>query len=183
MTLTTAKWTIDDYHQMIKSGVLDDRKVELLRGEIVEMAPEGELHFFCRSEAGDYLAALLGNLAKVRQDGPITLPNCSEPEPDLAVVQPLGREYLEHHPYPENIFWLVEYSESSLSKDLEIKSKIYAEVGIPEYWVANLKQHWLVVFRDPIHGEYTSMTTLTGGMIQPVAFPTLSVAIDRMINS
>jgi Uma2 family endonuclease len=89
----------------------------------------------------------------VRLAKPITLPNTSEPESDIAIVQRLGREYLEHHPYPDNIFWLIEYSESSLEKDLEIKRKIYAQVGIPEYWVVNLKRRQLIVFRDPQDGE------------------------------
>ncbi|MGC1394173.1 MAG: Uma2 family endonuclease, partial [Coleofasciculaceae cyanobacterium] len=117
MTISAAKWTIAQYHQMIAAGILSDRKVELLQGEIVEMPPEGEPHAYCSHEAGEYLAKLLGNLATIRQAKPITLPNNSEPEPDIAVVQPLGREYRQHHPYPENIFWLIEYANSSLEKD------------------------------------------------------------------
>jgi Uma2 family endonuclease len=133
MSVAIAKWTLDEYHRMIAAGLLDHRQVELLKGEIVEMAPEGEPHAYFSSEAGDYLAQLLGERAMVRQAKPITLPNQSEPEPDLAVVQRLGREYLDHHPYPENIFWLIEYADSSLDKDLQTKSQVYAEVGIPEY--------------------------------------------------
>lgn len=183
MSLTIAKWTLDDYHHMIAAGILDNRHVELLRGEIVEMVPEGEPHFYSRNEAGEYLMQLLGNRAKVRQDGPITLPNASEPEPDLAIVEPLGREYRSHHPYPENIFWLIEYSDSSLSKDLELKSKIYAEVGIREYWVVNLRKSQLIVFRDPQDGEYNSKMTLTDGTIQPLAFPDVDILVDRIINA
>lgn len=182
MTLTTAKWTIEDYHRMVDAGILNDRKVELLKGEIVEMAPEGKPHAHFSSRAGTHLVQLLGDLAMVRPAKPITLPNDSEPEPDIAIVQALGDEYLEHHPYPENIFWLIEYSDSSLNKDLEIKSKVYAEVNIPEYWVVNLKQRWLVVFRTPIAGEYTSKATLTGGIIQPIAFPNISVSVDHVIS-
>lgn len=59
-------------------------------------------------EAGEYLMELLGDRVKVRQAHPVTLPNHSEPEPDLAIVQQLGREYQSHHPYPENIFWIIE---------------------------------------------------------------------------
>ncbi|HTL89711.1 MAG TPA: Uma2 family endonuclease [Leptolyngbya sp.] len=133
MSITIAKWTLDEYHQMIEAGILDDCRVELLRGEIVEIPPEGEPHAYGTTETRDDLSALLGEVAKIREAKPITLPNHSEPEPDIAVVQPLGREYLLHHPYPENVFWLIEYSNSSLSKDLEIKRKLYAEVGILEY--------------------------------------------------
>jgi Uma2 family endonuclease len=124
MTITTAKWTLDEYHRMIEAGI-DDRRVELLKGEIVEMAPEGEPRAYFRCEAAEYLSDLLGQYATIHQGSPITLPNNSEPEPDLAIVQRLGREYLEHHPYPANIFWLIEYSDSSLNKDLDLKSKCH----------------------------------------------------------
>ncbi|MEO1432730.1 MAG: Uma2 family endonuclease [Cyanobacteria bacterium J06633_8] len=182
MTLVTAKWTVDDYHQMIAAGILRDRKVELLKGEIVQMSPEGEYHAYCSDEAGEYLSELLGKRAKVRQAKPITLPNDSEPEPDLSIVQRLGRDYREHHPYVENIFWVIEYSNTSLEKDLEKKSKIYAEAGIKEYWVINLKKMHLVVFRDPVDGDYSTKFTLTCGEIQPIAFDDISVLVERIIN-
>ncbi|QHG19535.1 Uma2 family endonuclease [Nostoc sp. ATCC 53789] len=183
MTFIVAKWTIDEYHRMIDAGILSDRKVELLKGEIVEMSPEGEPHPYCSDEAGEYLAKLLAERAKIREAKPITLLNDSEPEPDIAIVQRLGREYREHHPYPENIFWLIEYANSSLEKDLEIKSKIYAEAGILEYWVVNLKKLHLVVFREILDGEYATKLTLTAGTIQPLAFPDISVAVEQIINS
>jgi Uma2 family endonuclease len=182
MTFIAAKWTIDEYHRMIAAEILRDRRVELLKGEIVEMSPEGEPHAYCSDEAGEYLAKLLGERAKIRQAKPITLPNDSEPEPDVAIVQRLGRDYREHHPYPENIFWLIEYANSSLEKDLEIKSKIYAEAGIPEYWVVNLKKLHLVVFREPLEGDYATKLTLTAGIIQPLAFPDVSVSVEQIIN-
>jgi Uma2 family endonuclease len=183
MTITTAKWTLEDYHRMIDAGILEGRQVELLKGEIVEMPPEGEPHAYGSDEAGEYLVSLLGERAKVRQAKPITLPNNSEPEPDLAIVQRLGREYREHHPYPENIFWLIEYSNSSLQKDLEIKSQIYAEVGILEYWVVNLKTLQLIVFREPQERDYASKLSFSAGIIQPLAFPDLSISVEQIINS
>jgi len=182
MTVTTVKWSLDDYHRMIAVGILADRRVELLKGEIVEMAIEGEPHAYSRSEADEYLTEVLGSRAKIRQDSPITLPNDSEPEPDIAIVQRLGREYRSHHPYPENIFWLIEYAESSLEKDLEVKSKVYAEAGIPEYWVVNLKAMQLIVFRDPQNGEYASQQTLISGTINPLAFPDLAIVVEAILN-
>ena len=170
MTLMAAKWTIDEYHRMIAAGILSGRKVELLQGEIVEMPPEGEARAYCSDEAGEYLAKLLGDRVKIRQAKPITLSNDSEPEPDIAIVQRLGRDYREHHPYPENIFWLIKYANSSLEKDLDKKSKIYAAVGIPEYWVVNLKKLHLVVFR-PLDREYATKLTLTSEKFNPSHFP------------
>ncbi|MEH2179183.1 Uma2 family endonuclease [Nostoc sp.] len=168
---------------MIDAGILSDRKVELLKGEIVEIFAEGEPHAYSSGEAGDYLAKLLAERAKIRHAKPITLPNNSEPEPDIAIVQPLGREYRQHHPYPENIFWLIEYANSSLEKDLETKSKIYAEAGILEYWVVNLKKLHLAVYREILNGEYVTKLTLTGGIIQPLAFPDVSIVVEQIINS
>ncbi len=182
MTIAIAKWSLDDYHRMIAAGILANRRVELLQGDIVEMANEGEPHAYSRNEADEYLTELLGSRAKIRQDSPITLPNASEPEPDIAIVQRLGREYRSHHPYPENIFWLIEYAESSLAKDLEVKSKIYAEAGIPEYWVVNLKTMQLIVFRDPTNSDYSSQTTFTSGVISPLAFPDVIISVADILN-
>jgi Uma2 family endonuclease len=183
MTLSTTKWTVEDYHRMIDVGLLNDRHVELLSGEIVEMSPEGEPHAHDSTEVRDYLIALLGDRVKVRDGKPITIPNSnSEPEPDIAIVQPLGREYRQHHPYPENIFWLIEFSDSSLTKDLESKSKLYAAANIPEYWVVNLQKLRLVVFRSPIDGAYASMQTWERGTLCPLAFPEVQLSIDRLLH-
>lgn len=181
-TLTTAKWTLDEYHRMIDAGILDDRRVELLNGEIVEMPPEGTPHSYYSDEAANYLRSLLGSRARVREAKPITLPNNSEPEPDLSIVEPLGAIYLEHHPYPANVFWLIEFSNSSLTKDLEDKSKIYASAGILEYWVVNLRKMQLIVFRHPEDGEYSFKQTLTSDFISPLAFSDISVSITQLLG-
>jgi Uma2 family endonuclease len=180
-TISLARWTVEDYHRMIAAGILDDRHVELIHGEIVEMAPEGKLHAYFSDNTGEYLARLLGDRARVRNGKPITLPDDSEPEPDIAVVQRLGAEYLEHHPYPENIFWLIEYADSSLGKDLEIKRKLYAKSRILEYWVVNLQTRQLIIFRDPQHGDYGSRATLTTGTISPLAFPDLEILVAEIV--
>lgn len=182
MTITLAKWTINEYHFMIEAGLLDNRQVELLKGEIIEMSPEGEAHAYFSSEAEDYLRDLLDKQASIRSGKPITLPNNSEPEPDIAVVQRIGREYLAHHPYPENIFWLIEYSNSSLEKDLNVKTKIYAEAGIKEYWVVNLQKRQLIIFRYPQETEYASKSTLSEGVTYSLAFPNLAVEVNRIIS-
>lgn len=182
MTLTLAKWSIDEYHSMIEAGLLDNRQVELLKGKIIEMSPEGEAHAYFSSEAEDYLRTLISDRATIRSGKPITLPNNSEPEPDIAIAQKLGREYLQHHPYPENIFWLIEYSNTSLDKDLNVKNKIYAEAGIKEYWVANLKKGQLIVFREPQETEYASKSTLSEGVVYPLTFPALAVEVKRIIS-
>jgi Uma2 family endonuclease len=180
--ITTAKWTLEQYHQMIDAGILDGQPVELLNGEIVEMPPEGEPHADGSTETRDYLIALLGERAQVREGHPITLPlSNSEPEPDLAIVERRTQGYRDHHPYPENIYWLIEFSNSSLSKDLNPKAKAYAVAGIAEYWVVNLKAMELIVMRSPSQGVYQSTVTLTQGEINPLAFPDVVVSVQRML--
>jgi Uma2 family endonuclease len=186
--------TLERYHLMVNSGALDDLPVELLDGELVQMSPEGEPHAYYRTDAKNYLIALLGDRILLREGAPITLPRSnSEPEPDIAIVEPLGREYLQHHPYPENIFWVIEYSNTSLRKDLDVKSntslrkdldvksKTYASAGILEYWVINLRSMELIVMRDPVNGVYQSQVTLTQGILYPVAFSNVAVDVLRLL--
>ncbi len=77
---------------------------------------------------------------------------------------------------------MIEYANTSLEKDLEIKNKIYAEAAIPEYWVVNLQELHLVVFREPLDGDYATKFTLATGTIQPLAFPDISVVIENIVN-
>ncbi|MEM9542203.1 MAG: Uma2 family endonuclease [Cyanobacteria bacterium P01_E01_bin.42] len=183
MALTLAKWTIDDYHQMIESGILAGRNVELIAGEIVEMSPEGELHAYTNDEAGEYLIYLLGNRAKVRQGKPIAIPeNNSEPQPDLAIVQRLGRNYRDRHPHPENIFWLVEYSYSTLTTDSQVKNRLYAAAGILEYWIVDLRSRELIVLREPTENGYQSRATYRQGIICPLAFPDVEISVEQILG-
>jgi Uma2 family endonuclease len=182
MTLTTYKWTVDRYHQAIDSGIFDDQSVELLAGEIVIMPPEREPHAYYNTETADYLRNLLGDRAKIRDAKPITLSNNSEPQPDLAIVKLLGRIYFTRHPYPEDIFWLIEISQATLDKDRRYKKKIYAEAGIQEYWLVNLQDLQLNVFRNCLNGQYTEELTFKTGMISPLAFPDIKIEVEKLLH-
>lgn len=183
MTVMTVKWTLDDYHRLLEVGLLEGRHVELLNGEIIEMPPEGPEHAQQSTDTADYLRELLGNQAVVRDAKPITLPDSrSEPEPDLAIVEPLRALYRTRHPYPENIFWLIEYANTSLIKDLDAKRKAYAAAEIQEYWVVDLKHRQLKVFREPVEGKYSSELTLSTGGISPLAFPNITVSVQRLFE-
>lgn len=181
MTLSHYQWTIDHYHQAIDAGCFDEQPVELLKGEIILMSPERESHAYHNSECADYLKELLRNRAKVRDAKPITLPNNSEPVPDIAIVKPLGVEYLKHHPYPDDIYWLIEFAQATLKKDLTDKKAIYAEAGIKEYWVVNLQNSELNIFRDLDDGYYRTQLTLVTGNIIPLEFPDIVISIEKLL--
>ncbi len=182
-TVIPYRWTIDRYHRAVEAGIFDGQPLELLEGELIEMSPEGIPHAGLSSDGADYLRTLLGNQAKVREAKPITLPNHSEPEPDIAIVKPLGDLYkTQRHPQIDDIFWVIEYANTSLDKDLHLKSKIYATANILEYWVINLKTRELLVFRDPVGGEYRSQTTMTSGILCPLSFPTIQIEVSRLLQ-
>jgi Uma2 family endonuclease len=178
---TLAKWSVEDYHRMIESGVLNNRSVELLAGEIVEMSPEGPLHSSTNDNVAEYLRELLRGVARIREAHPITLEN-SEPEPDIAVVRLTNTNYSERHPYPEDIYWLVELSNTTLEEDLGRKKRIYANAGINEYWVINLKTTEIIVFREPSGNDYKTKFTVNEGSITPIAFPNIQIEVNTLLG-
>lgn len=182
-SVSPATWTLDDYHRMVTNGILEGRPVELLWGNIINMAPEGEPHAYSSDEAGEYLIYLLGQRAKVRQAKPITIPNLnSEPEPDIAIVKRLGKVYQQHHPYPEDVLWVIEYSQSSLKKDIEVKAKLYAQADIAEYWIIDLQQNRLILLREPTADGYMAETIFTDGIVCSLAFPEITIEVGKLMG-
>jgi Uma2 family endonuclease len=183
MTVTLAKWTIEQYHRFIEIGVLDDKQVELIWGDVVENPREGPEHAQRTTNGRNRLSDLLGDRVLIRDGKPITLyDQRSEPEPDLAVVQTSDKtDYRKHHPYPEDIFLLVEYSKLTVERDTIVKRKLYAEAGIQDYWVVNLVDRQVIVHRDPVDGDYRSTQTLTSGQITMLAFPDVSIDVNQLL--
>jgi Uma2 family endonuclease len=180
MTLTTYQWSIAAWHDLVNSGVLAGQRVELLEGAIVEMSPEGIPHRNTNHKVVKYLRQLLDGLAEVYESHPITLDN-SEPEPDIAIVRLPESIYDTHHPYPENIYWLIEVSNETLTKDLEQKTITYARNGIAEYWVIDLKHNKLIVHTQPQASSYAQIVEYKAGTVSPLAFPQLSISLNQLL--
>lgn len=184
---TLYKWTIADYHQIIESGVLDGKSVELLEGEIVTVSPESPLHTTINYSVANYLRTLIGNLAVIRESHPITLDNsphsrASEPEPDIAIVSIPYTKYISRHPYVSDIYWLIEISNRTLTKDLEAKSLTYARNGIREYWVIDLVNNKLWLFTNPQNNSYQNRQEITKGVVKPVAFPQVKIEVKKLLS-
>lgn len=179
---TLTKWTVNDYHRMIEAGILQGRQVELLAGVVVDMSPETPIHYNTAKRSSRRLQKLFEDLADVRFNGPITLPNDSEPEPDVAIVRLPESLYDDRHPGPEDIFLVIEFAKSSLKKDTEEKPLIYSAAGIPDYWVVNFSKRELTVFRDPFEQGYRTKFSQTSGAIAPVAFPALQISLGQLLE-
>jgi Uma2 family endonuclease len=180
------KWTVEDYHQIIESGILEGKSVELLAGEIITISPEKPIHSSRIDTVADYLREILQGTAKVREAHPVTLDNsphsrASEPEPDIAVVRFEADNYANRHPYPQDIYWLIEVANNTLNKDLEDKSIIYAQNGIPECWVIDLPHNKLWVLTQPEQNGYASKQEIVLGEINPVSFPDISIEVGKLL--
>ncbi|AOY79033.1 MAG: Uma2 family endonuclease [Moorea sp. SIO1G6] len=179
--ITLAKWSIEDYHHMIAAGILSERHVELLEGKIIEMSPEGPLHRKINDSMADYLREKLRGRAKIYEAHPVTLPD-SEPEPDIAVVKLPVSLYDHRHPSAEEIYLLIEISDTTLEKDLEQKRIAYAQAGILEYWVVDLKAQQLIVFQQPSGDSYQIKQTYSQGSLSLVVFPDIQVTVEKLIS-
>jgi len=168
----------DEYDKLIALGAFEDERIELLEGALVEMSPPGPPH----SSAVDMLTmllvpALVGR-AIVRVQGPFAAERISEPEPDL-MVMPLG-DYTSSH--PEQAQLVIEVSESSLRKDRGIKQRIYARNGVADYWIVNLVERVVEVYREPAGDRYASVQRfLPGASITLLAFPDVAVSVSSVI--
>ncbi len=123
------------------------------------MSPETPLYYNTTKRGVKYLEKLLKGKAEIRFNGAITLQD-SEPEPDIAIVKLPESKYNEHHPYPEDIYWLIEVANTSLKKDLEFKKSIYAAANIQEYWVLDLVGKQINVFCNPQKSDYLDYQAL-----------------------
>lgn len=181
MVRTSTKWSVADYHTMIAAGLLAGRQVELLDGDIINMAPELPIHRATYRRGAKYLEGLLGDRTVIFTAAPITLPSNGEPQPDIAIVIPPESRYDDRHPGPEDIYWLIEVSNSTLAFDLEEKAPLYARDGIAEYWVVDVPNHQLWVHQQPESGLYREVLTLVSGYVIPLAFPDLEIRVERLL--
>jgi Uma2 family endonuclease len=176
-------WTVDEYHKMAEAGIFGaDERVELLEGKIIWMIAKGTAH---RSAVGrtDYLLKnSLGNRAWVSIQDPIQLNERSEPEPDIAVVKVDPLDYADHHPTPAEVYLIIEVADSSLKLDCETKAKAYSQAEIIDYWVLDVVNRQLHVFREVSQEGYQSQVILgEDATISPLAFPDLQIMISQML--
>ena len=166
-TFTTA-----EYHQLAQLGVLkEEDRVELLEGKIYVMSPIGSRHAECVRGLTEMLFSQVVPGARVSVQNPIQLSDHSEPEPDIALLEPKD-VYAGRHPRADEVLLVIEVADRTLDFDLGVKAPLYAEAGIRELWVIALREERIHVFRGPGPGAYAEQEVFErGSSLQIAAFP------------
>ena len=176
-------WTVDEYHRMGEVGLLDaDARVELLEGEIVEMAPIGDAHAAISNRLNRLLVLAVGERGIVAVGNPVRLSLHSEPQPDFSVLRPRA-DYQTRGPRPEDVILAVEVSDTTLRRDRQVKLAMYASAGIPEFWIVNLEIREVEIYRSPAGDTYASFERKGPGNVATiVGLPGVSIAIGQMLG-
>ena len=144
----TKRWARVEYERLVDRAVFQaGDRIELVGGELVVREPQGSPHAVTVRLAEDVIRAAFGSGWEVRVQMPVALDDESEPEPDVAVCAGSPRDYLAGH--PSQLVLLVEVADASLAFDREHKGSLYARARVPDYWIVNLADCVLEVYRDP----------------------------------
>jgi Uma2 family endonuclease len=175
--LTIRRLRRAEYDHLVALGVFEDERIELIEGELVTMSPNNPEHASPVQILNEILLPALLGRATIRIQLPIIAVRESEPEPDVAIV-PLG-EYRQAH--PDRAHCVIEVAHSSLSKDRNIKAPLYAASGFREYWLVNVPERVIEVFRTPGAEHYESRERYTlGQSVALEAFPDVQVEVARL---
>jgi hypothetical protein len=175
-------FTREEYNRMGEAGILKPTdRVELIRGEIVEMSPIGRRHQAFVDNLAQLLIMRVAGRAIVSVQNPLVLAEDTEPEPDLKILRRRSVPYKELEAHADDVLLVIEVAESSLSYDRSTKQKLYAEAGISEYWVVDCAAESVEVHRTPQAGSYRDVSRLTGvASINPLAFPDIRVTLAEI---
>jgi Uma2 family endonuclease len=184
----TRRWTRAEYEKLIETGIFQPGEpIELIGGELMVAEPQGAEHYTAICKSAQALEAAFGHGWVVRTQGPIGLDDESEPEPDVAVVPGSLDDYRRAH--PSRPVLTLEVAHSSLTIDRERKGSLYARAGLADYWVLNLIDRTLEVYREPIADaeapfgwRYSRREVLVGSeRIAPLAAPTALVSVADLL--
>ena len=176
-------FTVDELFAMVEAGIVaEDERIELLDGEILEMPPIGDPHADGTDRLDESFKEQLRRRARVRVQGPVRINDNSLLQPDIAVLR-LRDDYHRRTPTPADVLLLIEMADSSLQMAREVKLAQYADAGIPEVWIANVRARQVEGYSDPVDGSYRSRRVVTAeGSISPLAFPDVSLNVADFLR-
>ncbi len=184
LELKRRQFTTTQYHQMIETGVLrEGDRVELIEGEILEMAAIGSKHAAQVRRLSRLFSHRFGDEVLVSVQNPVELEPRSEPEPDVALLRWRGDYYETEHPQPSDIYLVVEVADSTAEFDRKVKAPLYARNGIDEYWLIDLNMEEIAVYRQPAPEGYQWMETMQRGQkIGVMSLPNTEFTVDEILE-
>ncbi len=180
LQLASHRFTVAEYHQMASAGIfLEDDRVELIEGEIVDMAPIGGPHIGTVNRLTALFARGLPDVI-VQIQSPIRIDGHTEPLPDVVLLRPGTASYPA---WPGSVLLVVEVCDTTLRYDREIKLPLYARAGIPEVWLVDLNRPTIYAYRDPAPDGYgTTFSVHPGESISPQAFPDFPLTLAQIVS-
>jgi Uma2 family endonuclease len=175
--------TVDEYHRMGQAGVFAaDARLELIDGEVIDMAPIGTRHASMVKRLIALLSAATQGQAIVAAQDPLRLSMSSEPQPDLMLLRPRADFYAQAHPGPTDVLLLIEVSDSTSAYDRGIKLDLYAKHGITEVWIVDLDDNVMRFFRGCDGERYADITTSNAPRVTPVAaLPSITLDLTGLL--
>jgi Uma2 family endonuclease len=177
-------FTVEEYEAMGRAGVLSEgARLELLRGEIVEMTPIGSPHASVVNRLTRLLVSALGERAVVAVQNPVVLNDVSEPRPDLAVLRPRADFYASAHPRAGDVLLVIEVADTTGSWDRRVKRPLYAAAGVPEVWIVDVAERVVEVALEPVADTYQHVVRAgTDVTVAPAAFPDISIKVADLFS-
>lgn len=174
---------LDEWRRLGEANIFPpDSRLELIEGEILEMAPIGFNHAGHVMRLINFFTPLLAGKAVVNAQNPLQLGDLSEPEPDFMLLKPNPDFYCSRHPNADDVLLLIEVADSSLEFDQKQKLRLYSLHGIPEYWLLNLIDNCLEVYRHPRGESYEQKTTLRAGdLISLLRLPNIAIKLSDIL--
>ena len=186
MEMTKWRFSAKEFYKMAKAGVFgEDDRVELVDGEIVNMAAIGSYHAGCVMCLNTLFTQKAGDKVFVNVQNPLQLDAISVFQPDLAILLPRDDFYMNSHPTPKDVLLIVEVSDSSVDYDRNVKIPRYAQVGVPEVWQVNLVYGFIDKFSDldPENVRYRSVIRYSRGQgIVPTQLPDVTLEVDDILR-
>ncbi len=178
------RFTVEDWDRLIELEFFTpDDHVELLDGEIIDVAPMGDRHANSVRSLTSLLVHAVAVRAVVSPACPVRLSRYSDSEPDFALLRSRGDRYRSGRPTPADVLLVIEVSDSSGSIDRGLKKRLYAEAGITEYWVVDVVAQVVAVFTDPSGSDYRSIETHgRDATLRPTTLPDVALAVDRFFG-